>query len=291
MDEKDWEAMQVLHEEKNISRASERLYISQPALTYRLKNLEEDMGTKLFFKTKKGIELTAEGVYLAQYADEMITKLQNAKDYIQNMNQEIQGILRLGVSSNFAQYKLPALLKEFITAHPKVQFSVNTGWSADVMGLLNSSEVHLGILRGDYNWTGSKSLLHTEQLFLISKNEVNMEEVPELPFINYKTDSSLKDIINKWWHDQYNEPPIITMETDRQETCKEMVKNDLGIAILPEICLRPSDEIHKYPLFYKDGEPVMRDTWLMYNHEFLKLSTVQKFVEFLKNHPSLLSEV
>ncbi|MDS9201619.1 LysR family transcriptional regulator, partial [Streptococcus pneumoniae] len=74
MDEKDWEAMQVLHEEKNISRASERLYISQPALTYRLKNLEKDMGTKLFFKTKKGIELTAEGVYLAQYADEMVTK-------------------------------------------------------------------------------------------------------------------------------------------------------------------------------------------------------------------------
>ncbi|MDS9004533.1 hypothetical protein RLL51_00125, partial [Streptococcus pneumoniae] len=60
------------------------------------------MGTKLFFKTKKGIELTAEGVYLAQYADEMVTKLQNAKDYIQNMNQEVQGILRLGVSSNFA---------------------------------------------------------------------------------------------------------------------------------------------------------------------------------------------
>lgn len=154
------------------------------------------------------------------------------------------------------------------------------------MGLLNSSGVHLGILRGDYNWTGSKTLLQTEQLFLISKKEVNLEEVPELPFINYKTDSSLKDIISKWWNNRYIEPPMITMETDRQETCKEMVKNDLGIAILPEICLRPSDELYKYPLFYKNGEPVTRDTWLMYNQEFLKLSTVRTFIDFLDTHPS-----
>ncbi len=286
MDEKDWEAMQILYEEKNISRSSERLYISQPALTYRLKNLEKEVGTKLFFKTKKGIELTSEGIYLAQYAEEMITKLQNTKDYLQNMQQEIRGTIRLGVSSNFAQYKLPPLLKEFLTAYPNVQFSVNTGWSADVMGLLNSSGVHLGILRGDYNWTGSKTLLQTEQLFLISKKEVNLEEVPELPFINYKTDSSLKDIISKWWNNRYIEPPMITMETDRQETCKEMVKNDLGIAILPEICLRPSDELYKYPLFYKNGEPVTRDTWLMYNQEFLKLSTVRTFIDFLDTHPS-----
>ena len=286
MDEKDWEAMQVLYEEKNISRASERLYISQPALTYRLKNLEKEVGTKLFFKTKKGIELTSEGIYLAQYAEEMTTKLQNTKDYIQNMQQEIRGTIRLGVSSNFAQYKLPPLLKEFLTTYPNVQFSVNTGWSSDVMGLLNSSGVQLGILRGDYNWTGSKTLLQTEQLFLISKKEVDLEKVPELPFINYKTDSSLKDIISKWWHNQYIEPPMITMETDRQETCKEMVKNDLGIAILPEICLRPSDQLYKYPLFYENGEPVTRDTWLMYNQEFLKLSTVRTFIDFLNAHPS-----
>ena len=49
MDEKDWNAIRVLYEEKNISRAAERLYISQPALTYRLKNLEKEFGTKPIF--------------------------------------------------------------------------------------------------------------------------------------------------------------------------------------------------------------------------------------------------
>lgn len=49
MDEKDWNAIRILYEEKNISRASERLYISQPALTYRLKNLEKEFGTRYPF--------------------------------------------------------------------------------------------------------------------------------------------------------------------------------------------------------------------------------------------------
>ncbi|UAL53639.1 MULTISPECIES: LysR family transcriptional regulator [Metabacillus] len=287
MDEKDWIALRILSEEKNISRASERLYISQPALTYRLKNLEEEFGTRLFFKIKGGIEFTSEGLHLAAYAEEMIKNLQKTKDYMLNMQNEVRGTLRLGVSSNFAQYKLPKLLKGFSTEHPHVQFSVNTGWSTEIMSLLDSSSVQLGILRGNYDWYGTKTLLHKERLCLISKKEINMDRLPQLPFIQYKTDSSLKNLINGWWNDRFSEPPFVTMETDRQETCKEMVKNDLGIAILPEICLQPSDNLYTYGLSYKKGEPVLRNTWLMYNQDSLQLSTVKHFVDFLNNHPDI----
>ncbi|TDL80437.1 LysR family transcriptional regulator [Peribacillus frigoritolerans] len=287
MDEKDWIALRILSEEKNISRASERLYISQPALTYRLKNLEEEFGTRLFFKIKGGIEFTSEGLHLAAYAEEMIQNLQKTKDYMLNMQKEVRGTLRLGVSSNFAQYKLPKLLKGFSTEHPNVQFSVNTGWSTEIMSLLDSSSVQLGILRGNYDWYGTKTLLHKERLCLISKNEINMDRLPQLPFIQYKTDSSLKNLINGWWNDRFSEPPFVTMETDRQETCKEMVKNDLGIAILPEICLQPSDNLYTYGLSYKNEEPVLRNTWLMYNQDSLQLSTVKHFIDFLDHHPEI----
>lgn len=287
MDEKDWHAIRVLYEEKNITRAAERLYISQPALTYRFKNLEKIFGIRLFFKIKGGIEFTPEGVHLAEYALEMIDKLQRTKDYMLNMQNEVRGTLRLGVSSNFAQYKLPKILKKFSTNYPMVQFNVNTGWSADIMKLLDSSSVQLGILRGNYDWYGIKTLLHKERLCLISKKEIDMENLPDLPFINYKTDSSLKNLINGWWHDRYTEPPQVIMETDRQETCKEMVKNDLGVAILPEICLQPSDNLFTHGLSYKSEEPVFRNTWLMYNKDSLKLSTVNSFIDFLNDHRNL----
>jgi DNA-binding transcriptional LysR family regulator len=287
MDEKDWNAIRILYQEKNISRASERLYISQPALTYRLKNLEKEFGTRLFFKIKGGIEFTSEGLHLVEYAEEMIKKLQATKDNMINMQDEIRGTLRIGVSSNFAQYKLPKILKKFSTKYPNVQFNINTGWSTDILNLLNSATVQLGILRGNYEWYGKKALLHKEKLCLISKKEIDMANLPKLPFINYKTDSSLKSLINGWWHDRYSEPPFIMMETDRLETCKEMVKNDLGIAIVPQICLEPSDNLQIYELSYNDGEPVYRFTWLMYNQDSLKLSTVKSFIDFLNEHPNL----
>ncbi|WNS77991.1 LysR family transcriptional regulator [Domibacillus sp. DTU_2020_1001157_1_SI_ALB_TIR_016] len=287
MDEKDWVALRVLYEEKNFSRAAERLYISQPALTYRLKNLEKEFGTSLFFKIKSGIEFTSEGIYLADYAEEMIKKLQKTKDYMLNMQNEVRGTLRLGVSSNFAQYKLPKILKKFSAQYPNVQFSVNTGWSTDIMHLLNSSSVQLGILRGNYEWYGIKTLLHKERLCLISKEEVDLEDLPELPFINYKTDSSLKNLMNGWWHDRFPDPPRVTMENDRQETCKEMVKQGLGVSILPEICLQPSDNLHTYGLSFKNGEPVLRNTWLMYSQDALRLSTVKAFIDFLNKKENI----
>ncbi|MCM3694311.1 LysR family transcriptional regulator [Neobacillus niacini] len=287
MDEKDWVALRLLYEEKNISRAAERLYISQPALTYRLKNIEKEFGTSIFFKIKGGIEFTSEGTHLASYAEEMIIKLQKTKDYMLNMQNVVRGTLRLGVSSNFAQYKLPKILKKFSIKYPLVQFNVNTGWSTEIMNLLDSASVQLGILRGNYEWYGIKTLLHKERLCLISKTEVDLENLPNLPFINYKTDSSLKSLMNGWWHDRFSEPPLVTMETDRQETCKEMVKNGLGVSILPEICMQPSDNLYTYGLSYKNGEPVLRNTWLMYNEESLKLSSVKNFIDFLNSNPNL----
>jgi DNA-binding transcriptional LysR family regulator len=287
LDEKDWNAIQILFQEKNISRTSERLYVSQPALTYRFKNLEKEFGTKLFFKIKGGIEFTSEGLHLVEYSQEMIKKLQKTKDYMLNIQDVVKGTLRLGVSSNFAQYKLPKILKSFSTQFPNVQFNINTGWSTDILSLLNSGTVQLGILRGNYEWYGKKALLHKERLCLISKREINMENLPDLPLINYKTDSSLKVLINGWWHDRYSEPPFIMMETDRLETCKEMVKNDLGIAIVPQICLQPSDNLQIHELSYNDGEPVNRYTWLMYNQDTLQLSTVKNFIDFLNENPKI----
>ena len=80
------------------------------------------------------------------------------------MQDEVRGTLRIGVSSNFAQYRLPKILKKFSTNYPNVQFNVNTGWSTDIMKLLDSSSVQLGILRGNYEWYGMKTLLHKERL-------------------------------------------------------------------------------------------------------------------------------
>ncbi len=91
------------------------------------------------------MEFTSEGEHLVDYSKEILQEFRRVKDDMLNMSHEVSGVLRLGVSSNFAQYKLPAILKRFSDQYPSVQFHVNTGWSAKVMDLLHHSGYTLGL--------------------------------------------------------------------------------------------------------------------------------------------------
>ncbi|AXF55712.1 LysR family transcriptional regulator [Salicibibacter kimchii] len=282
MDQKDWFMITILNEEKNITRTASKLYVSQPSLSYRLKKLEEEFGVHLFFKTKRGLAFTSEGEYLVQYAREMLTKLQTTKDIMKNMDDEVTGTLRIGASGNFAQYVLPKLLNNFSLEYPNVNFNVHTGLSTQVMEQLHSSSVHVGIVRNNDSWRGNKHLLSEEQLYLISKKKIDLNKLPEYSLINYHTDVSLEGSITNWWHDQFSEPPNVKMEVDRLETCKEMVKNDFGFAVVPGICLQASDNLNAVGLHFKDGTPVKRKTWLMFKQPASELAVVRHFIEYVK---------
>lgn len=283
MDQKDWQILIALHNEKNITKTAEKLFVSQPSLSYRLKNLEEEIGTNLLFKTKTGIEFTGEGEYLVEYSKDMLKHLQIMKDNINDISGEISGTLKIGSSSNFAQYVLPALLKTFSDKFPKVRFNVTTGWSSDIHKHLNDNNIHVGILRKDYNWQKEKILLNKEPLCIISQEKLDLNKLPEYKQIDYKTDNSLKETINKWWAATYSSPANIEMEVDRLETCKELVKNGLGYAIVPEICLYDDEKLFKEEVISIDNSPVTRESWLMYNSDFQELTIVSKFIEHMKS--------
>jgi DNA-binding transcriptional LysR family regulator len=283
MDEKDWLILQAIYEERNITKAAERLYTSQPSLTYRLQQMEEDVGVKIVWRSKKGIKFTSEGEYLVKYAKNMLLELQKTKDYLLNMNNNVEGIIRLGVSSNFAHYKLPNILKSFLEHYPNVQFNVYTGWSSEIYQLLQNEDVHIGIIRGNYNWDDHKLLINEESICIISNRKIGVEDLPKLPRINYKTDPLLKQLISNWWNQRFTQPPMITMEVDKIQTCKEMVINGLGYGIIPSICLKPYDELHTINLTSKNEQVLLRKTWMIYRESELKFSVVDKFVDFLKN--------
>ncbi|MFB5662275.1 LysR family transcriptional regulator [Alteribacillus sp. HJP-4] len=277
MNEQDWTLLKVLYEEKNMTRSAQKLFISQPALTYRLNHLEKEFGAKLILREKKGLEFTSEGEHLLKYARTMIHELQRTKDELLNMGSNIQGNLRVGTSGHFALYRLPSILKEFLNEYPQVQINVNTGLSSDIMELMDQSDVHVGIVRGDIAWHGTKHLLSEENICVISSSPVEIEELVKLPMISYKTDLGLRKSIDDWWKTQFNQPPLVMMEVDRLETCKEMVKNGLGFAIIPSIGLRDSDQ-----LFFKETGAKPRKTWLVYDERALNLTVVNVFTEFLQ---------
>ncbi|NGQ97105.1 LysR family transcriptional regulator [Brevibacillus sp. SYP-B805] len=294
MDEKDWLMLQALHKEKSLTRAAERMYMTQPALTYRLQQLEKRFGVPLIVKNGKGFRFTPEGEYLITCAYKMLAELREIKDHIVNMQTEVQGTLRIGASIYFGQYKLPLLIKNFLKLYPKVQIHVDTGFSSEIFDLLLQDEIQVGIIRGEFQWLDQKHLIQEENICLVSSEELDLEALPYLPRINYRPPKltlkmgdqmsfSLSHAIDQWWHERYREPPTITMQVDSYETCKEMVKYGLGYTIIPSVFVRPNEGLHTVDLTLKNGQPIKRRTWMLYREATLQFTVVDRFVQFMKS--------
>lgn len=281
MDEKDWLILQTVYEERNITKAAEQLYISQPSLTYRIQQLEHELGVKILSRRKRGVDFTQEGEYLVQYANSMLQQMNEMKDYLANLDGKIKGTLRLGVSQTYARYKLPAILAKFVTEYPEVEIKLKSGFSYEVIQMINKEEANIGIVRDTYDWKGSKILLSKEKIYLVSKDKIDINQLPNLTRIDYNTDLSLKNTIDAWWKESFDHPPKNTMEVDLIDTCREMVLNGLGYSFLPEICLKGCNNLYTYEL-YLHNDNLVRNTWLIFNKQSLDLSVVKAFVEFIE---------
>ncbi|AGT32398.1 hypothetical protein M493_10685 [Geobacillus genomosp. 3] len=284
MDEKDWIILKTIYEDRNITKASERLYISQPSLTYRIKQLEKEFGVKILSRGKKGVEFTEHGEYLVQYASNMLSLLERIKEQLSNMNDKVKGTLKLAASRIYARYELPGILSLFLKRYPDIDIQLKTGFSSEVYQMLHKEEVHVGIVRGNHDWDGPKILISEEKIYVVSKYRIDLSNLPAIPRVNYTTDPSLKSIIDSWWKEIFDIPPNITMEVDLIDTCREMVIHGLGYAILPGICLKGLDNLYKYEITSKDGSPIYRRTWLIFRNSTLDLSKVSAFVDFVQTN-------
>lgn len=282
MDDKDWIILKTISEERNITKAADRLYLSQPALTYRLKNLEKEFDTKIVLRNPNGVLLTPQGEYLLAYTKEMLLQFQKVKDRIQNTRTKVQGTLRLGSSSIFAHYELPQILKGFLELYPEVEISLKTGLSHKVNRMLQKEEISIAILRGDYFGGEEKYLLREEPICLVSSNPISFAALPKHPRINYVTDSTLQMIVEEWWRQSFSCPSFISMEVDSMDTCRQMVLNGLGWAILPAMGLRQHDVLNTHELHWHSGKSLVRKTWLMYHTTSVELSAVKAFIEYIK---------
>jgi len=282
MEDRDWLILKLLFEQQNITKTAQALYISQPTLTTRLQQIEKEYGVKIVQRGRRGVQFTPEGEYLAKCADEVLVKLRQIHEHVSNMNNKVAGTLRLGVSNYFTTNKLPGLLKRFRSEFPDVEFKVMTGWSKDVYSMIYNHDVHIGFVRGSYEWGGSKQLLFDEPVCVASSRPVALDELPSLPRIDYQTDPLFKALIDSWWAENYVEPPHIGMVVDRGETCKKMVMNGLGFAILPRLVIEDAQELYTLDLTDTSGNPISRSTWMFYHEESLHLNMVKAFVRFVE---------
>lgn len=92
----------------------------------------------------------------------------------------------------------------------------------------------------------------------------------------------MKASIDNWWAENYSVPPLVGMEVDQVDACREMVMNGLGYAIMPSMYFDEED-ITKVEMKNQEGKPVHRNTWMFYHGESLQLNVVKAFVSFVKD--------
>ena len=198
MEAKEWQTFVTVVEEGNITKAAEKLFLSQPALSYRLKQVEDILGRPLLIRTNDGIALTAEGELYYDYCRRMIRSREELRQNIGKVTGKIQGTLKIAASINFADYELPHLLNNFTKQYPNIRIEVKTGYSSHVNKMFNSGEVMIAFARGEYNHVENGIRLFDEPYCLAYKHPVEYEELREIPMINYSTHGSISTVVENW---------------------------------------------------------------------------------------------
>lgn len=280
MNLKDAQIILSLNETKNITKTAERLFITQPALSKRIQNLEHDLGAPVVLRHQKGIVFTPLGERVIEYAQTIINGMNELQEYAGVSLNQISGTLEAGIAVNYARYCLPSMLQQYVADFPGVSVNITTGFSQRLYQMLSSETLSLAVVRGDYPWYESKVLLAEEPLCVVYHRDARWEDLPALPYINRHTDPSLTTSIQRYLAEQELIHSKKSIHIDDMDICLDMAKNGFGWTILPSIVLKDADCNIK-PMYLKDGTPITRTTFLLYRNAYKNLPQANLFIQYL----------
>ncbi|MDP2815126.1 MAG: LysR family transcriptional regulator [Rectinemataceae bacterium] len=285
MDCRDWHMLKTIAEEKSLTKTAQRLNISQPSLTYRLKRLECEFDALILNRNSRGVSFTANGEYLLKYALEMIARMEIVKKEIISSGDHISGIVRVGVSTVFAKFRLAPILKGFAKIFPAIDIALTTGSSTlELPDMLVSEKLEVIIKRGDMPWDGNKHILLEEPKGIISANPVLIDRLLSEPWIQDPSTVALGEdkLFLEWWREKFGviaDPRIISVNSI--EACIQFVSQGLGWAFLPKIHVKNEKRLVFHPLAWPDGKPIMLQTVMLYKRKALEKKAAELFITYV----------
>lgn len=193
---------------KNLSftKASQELFVSQPAITKHIQELESAYQTRLFDRQGSKISLTESGKLLLEHCDRILEDYKRLEYEMHLLNNEYTGELRLGASTTIAQYVLPPLLARFIKKFPQVNLSLMNGNSREVETALQEHRIDLGLVEGVHRSPNLKytpfledelvAVVHAKSKLSIS-DELAPEDLTDIPLVLRERGSGTLDVIER----------------------------------------------------------------------------------------------
>lgn len=258
-------------EKLNFTSAAESLFLTQPAVTLQIKTLEQELGVKLFDRTGGKVSLTPAGIVLLDYSKKIGDLYNEAESAIGNLIGEERGKLVLGASTTIAQYVLPQLIGEFLIRHPKVEFSMISANTENIVHALQEKKIALGLVEGPVGRVDleTKSFIEDEIVIVASANHewitsaqsrISVSELAEIPLIMREQGSGTRRVVENALKKsglKLSELQI-AMELDSTEAIKSVVEANLGIGFVSRWGLSREIELETLKIIKIEGLEIKR---------------------------------
>lgn len=247
----------------NISRASEHLYITQPAVSRAIKQLEETLNCLLFFRTPKGVKLTQEGTVLFQYIEQAFNFIATGEKKINEIKNLLDGEIRIGVSDTLCKHYLVPYLKLFNTLHPAIKIHVICPTTPGIINLLKTGRIDFGIINMPFTdeQLEFKSIMKVQDCFVAGEKYKHLgrklqplSEIIRHPLILLEKNSNSRSYIDQYF--KANSASVVPgFELGNIDLLIQFAKYDFGIACVIKNFIE--DELKKGRLYeVKPIEPI-----------------------------------
>jgi DNA-binding transcriptional LysR family regulator len=247
-------------------RAAEALRITQPAVSARIRALEESLGVRLFERGQHGFALSAAGRALRPCAEQLLQAVALARQAVHDLRPRAGGALQIAAVLSICTYLLPDVLKRFQDAHPRTLITVRSGHSKEVLEMILRGEAEVGLARSLNHPEVETLSLRDDPLILVARpaswpagqRRARLAEVADRPLVFFDRGSSDWTLTHGLFR-RAGLVPNVALEVETIETAKKMVERGVGFAFLPHLAV--GRELRRRSLVaidIVDAEPISR---------------------------------
>jgi DNA-binding transcriptional LysR family regulator len=293
--------LQVFHTVARLlsfTKAAETLHMTQPAVTFQVRQLEEYFNTRLFDRTHNRISLTDAGNLVYKYADRIFELYNEMEHSVREMTGEISGALTIGASTTIAEYMLPSLLGDFKAKYPEVNIHLKVSNTDGIVSMVENNIIDLGVVEAP---VGNKNLVvescSPDRLVAIvppshpeaKRQSLTYADLHKYPFICREEGSGTREVINEWLKNdvENNEDLNISMELGSPEAVKGAVEAGMGISVVSSATIQK--ELKLGTLVAINLDPVLeRPFSFVHQKQKFRVRVMEELLEFarvyLKEH-------
>lgn len=278
----------VVCEEENITRAADKLFMTQPAVSHVIHDLEKELGTKLFDRISKKIGLNGTGRLFLDKVNQVLVPYDELENSVHTLEKE--AAIRIGSSITIANYWLPQVMQIFHATYDKTPVTVNVNSAKEVMRQLNEHEIDLALVEGAIlNENCVKipfasyhlSVVCSAQSELAQKREITIQELREEKLLLREKGSAIRDILDSvlYLHDIAIEPIWTSVNS---QALINAVKHNLGITILPDMLVEKEVENGELCLLKIRGIELYNDNHIVYLKDKYLTHPITQLMDMIK---------